>query len=100
VLSKLVPNGIKNRFPLFGKAAQDQHRFLPDCVNGIANLFVVKQQVNELGDLDIVDGDRRLTTTSYDQILLVCLIVHRYIPDRHAIDVAFGQRRTAKICLN
>jgi hypothetical protein len=26
-LSKLIPDGIENGFPLLGKAAQDQHRF-------------------------------------------------------------------------
>src|SRR5215471_12314717 len=35
-----------------------------------------------LSDLHVVDGYSGLIITSYDQVLLFCLIVHLYSPDR------------------
>ena len=46
--------------------------------------LVVKKQVNEeLRDFDVVDGDNRLTAIGYDQVLLLCMVVHLYIPHQH-----------------
>jgi hypothetical protein len=99
-LSKLIADGIQNRFSLLGKPAENQHCFGRNCVDYLANLLVVKEQIDELGNFDVVDSDSYFTTRSYDQILLVCLIVHFYVPDRCAINVSFRQRRAAKICPN
>ena len=60
MLSKLIPDGIENRFSLLEKRPKDQHRFRCDCVDDITNLLVVKKQVDELSDLNVVDGDSRL----------------------------------------
>jgi hypothetical protein len=60
VPSKLLPNGIENHFPLLGKAAKNQHDFGSDRVDSLANLLVVKKQVDELSDLDLVDGYSRI----------------------------------------
>jgi hypothetical protein len=38
------------------------------------NLLVVEKQVDELSNLNVVDGDSR-TRRIYDQILLFCLII-------------------------
>ena len=53
-----------------------------------------------MSDLDVVDSVSYLIIRSYDQILLVCLIVYHYIPDRDTMNASFGQRRAAKICPN
>ncbi|HKM58732.1 MAG TPA: hypothetical protein VJX28_08290 [Chthoniobacterales bacterium] len=97
MLSKLLPDGIENGFPLFGKPAQNKHGFGSNRVNDVANFFVVEEQVDELGDLDVVDGDNWLTQISDDQVLLLCTFVHLYTPYRHAIDGAPGEYRIAKI---
>jgi hypothetical protein len=81
-LSQLIADGIDNGFSLLGKPAENQHSFGCNCVDDVANLLVVKEQVDELGNFDVVDGDSRLIMRSYDQVLLVCLIVYLYIPDR------------------
>ena len=99
-LSKLIPDGVENGFSILGKAAKNQHRLGCDCVDHITNLLVVKKQINELSDLDVVDRDNWLAIRSYGEILLVCLIVHFYIPHRTAINADSGQRRTANIRLN
>ena len=101
MLSKLIPDGIQNGLPRLGKAAQDQHRFRGDGVDDLTNLLVVKQEVDELGDLDVIDGDNRLILNiSYDQVLLFGPLIDRYIPYRNAIDAAFGECGIAKIGLN
>jgi hypothetical protein len=94
-------NQLNSHFlPNLGKSAQDQHRFGCNCVNDLTNLLVVKKQVDELSDLDVVDGDCRLTIRSHDEIFLFCLIIYLYIPNRRAINVAPVQRRPAEICPN
>ena len=77
-LSKLIPDGIDNGFPLLGKAAQDQHRFGGDRIDNVTNLLVVKKQVDELSDLDAIEGDTQLATSTirYDQVLLLCTLIH------------------------
>ena len=72
-------------------------RFRVDRVDNVTNLLVVKKQVNELGDLDVVDSyDSLITTRSDNQILLICTIIYRDVPYRHAIDMAFPERRLGK----
>jgi hypothetical protein len=53
-----------------------------------------------VSDLDVVDGDNRLIFICYNQVLLHGTLIDLDIPDRRSIDLAFGHRRTAKICLN
>ena len=99
-LSKLIPDGIENGFSLFGKAAQDQHRFRCDCVDHITDLPVVKDEIDELSNLDIIDSDTSFAVRGYDQVLLVCPIVYLDVPDRDAIDPASSERRVEKISPN
>jgi hypothetical protein len=49
---------------------EDQHRLGSDGVDHIANFLVMKHEVDELRDLNVVDGDRRLVQRCDDQILL------------------------------
>ena len=42
------------------KRPSRQHAFLPTVSMTSANFLVVEEQVDELGDLEIVDGDRGL----------------------------------------
>src|SRR6516225_2739718 len=56
LIPKCVPQRVKNGFSILRKATEDQHRFRGDRVDHITNLLVVKKQVDELGDLDVVDG--------------------------------------------
>jgi hypothetical protein len=64
--------------------------------------LVVKEQVDELGDLDIVDGNNRFAATGIgnDQVPLLCMLIHLYTPHRCAIDSASGEYRVAKVGLN
>src|SRR5437879_4397086 len=97
MLSKLLPDRIEKGFSLLGKAAQDQHGFRGDRVDHVTDLLVVKEQVDKLSNLDVINGDVRIVTGSYDQVLLLCTVIYLYIPHRRAIDFAFGECRIAKI---
>src|SRR6516165_6776192 len=44
---------------------------LSDGVDDVANLLVVEQQIDELRDLDVVDGDLGLIPRCDDQVLLL-----------------------------
>ena len=51
--------------------AQQEHAFLSDGVDDVANLLVVQQEIDELRDLDVVDRDLGLAITCDDQVLLL-----------------------------
>ena len=53
--------------------------------------MVIKKQVDELSDLDVVDGDTSFAVRGYDQVLPVCPIVYLDVPDRDAIDPASSE---------
>jgi hypothetical protein len=57
--------------PTFSKAAQQEHACLSDGVDDIADLWVVEQEIDELGDLNVIDGDLWLVFTGSDQVLLL-----------------------------
>ena len=59
-LSKLIPDGIKNGFSLFGKSAQNQHRFRGDRVDNFTDRLFVEKEVDKLRDLKVVDSVNRL----------------------------------------
>ena len=37
MISKLIPDGIENGFPILGKSAENQHRFGGDRVDDLTN---------------------------------------------------------------
>ena len=45
---------------LIREATEDQHRLGSDGVDHVTDLLVVKHEVDELRDLDVVDRDRGL----------------------------------------
>src|SRR3954469_6306706 len=70
-LPQLLPQGIEDRFTLLREAAEDQHRLGGDRVDDVADLLVVEQQVYELRNLDVIDGDLGLVARGDDQVLLL-----------------------------
>ena len=56
VLAEFVTEGIKNCFALRREAAKDQDSFFTDGVDNVADFLIVKQEVDELSDLDVIDG--------------------------------------------
>jgi hypothetical protein len=59
------------RHPALGEAAQQEHAFFSDGVDDVANLLVVEQEIDELRDLNVIDGDRGLILICDDQVLLL-----------------------------
>ena len=45
------------------EATQDQHHLGSDGVDDVADLLVVEQEIDELRDLDVIDGDLGLIRT-------------------------------------
>jgi hypothetical protein len=59
-LSQLIADSVEDRFAVLREAAEDQDRFGRDGVDDISDLLVVEQEVDELRDLNVIDGDLRL----------------------------------------
>src|SRR4051794_24271878 len=53
VLTQFLAYGVENRFALWRKTPQDQHRFPRDRVDNLTDLLVVEQKVDELRNLDV-----------------------------------------------
>ena len=64
----------------------------------MADLLVIKEQVDKLGDLQVVDSDLRFVRRRDDQALLL-RPVELQVPRRDAVDAAAGEVGVAKICL-
>jgi hypothetical protein len=53
------------------EATEDQYCLGRDGIDDFTNLFVVKHQIDELRDLDVVDSDLGLVSGGDDQVLLL-----------------------------
>jgi hypothetical protein len=56
-------------------------------VDHVTDLLVIKHEVDELRDLDVIDGDLGLTLTCDDQVLLLGPGVQFQTPSGYAVDV-------------
>ena len=80
VLAKLFPESVQHHLPFRCKATENQDHFGRDCVDHLTNFRIVEQQVDELGNLEIINGDGWLTWRSDNEVFLYCLLVKSYIP--------------------
>src|SRR5450755_2785327 len=96
VCAKGFSEGIKDSFALGGEAAKNEDGFSGNGVDHVTNFWVVQQQVNELSDLKIVNGNGWFPRRSNDQVVLCCLF-HFHIPGCYAINVAASEARFCKI---
>ena len=56
-LAEFLAQPLQDGDPAFGEPPKQQHALLPDGVDDVADFLVVEQEVDELRDLDVVDGD-------------------------------------------
>src|SRR5215217_2611954 len=56
-IAQLVPDGVEDCFAVLRETPEDQHRLGRDRVDHIPDLLVVEQKIDELRNLNIVDGD-------------------------------------------
>jgi hypothetical protein len=71
---EFIAQPLEDSEPAAGKAAKQQDTLLADGVDDVADLFVVEQQVDELGHLEVADSDLWLVFPSDDQVLLGCFL--------------------------
>jgi len=64
-----APNPISQPVPNPGSTSQ--HRLGSDGVDDVANLLIIQHEVDELGDLNIIDCDLGLVRTCDNQALLL-----------------------------
>jgi hypothetical protein len=65
-VAKFISQPLQDYHPAFSEAAQQEHPFLSDGVDDLADLLVMKQEIHELRDLDVVDRDGGLLWTCDD----------------------------------
>src|SRR5215468_8554498 len=70
VCTKGFSEGVENGFALRGEATKNENGFPGNRVYDITNFWVVQQQVNELCDLKVIDGNGRFFCMCDDQIVL------------------------------
>src|SRR3954453_24139033 len=56
-LAQLLAQSVKDRFALWREAAQDQHGLGSNGVNDTANSLIIEEDINELGDLDVINSN-------------------------------------------
>jgi hypothetical protein len=54
-----------------GEATQNQHRLGSNGVDHVTNFLVVKRELDELRDLNVIDGDFGLAPRCDEQVLLL-----------------------------
>ncbi|SRR6266567_5628121 len=69
-LAQLFSQGIQNRLPLGSESTQNQDNFGSDRVDDLTNFCIVQQQVDELGNLEIINSDRRFTVGCDNEAVL------------------------------
>src|SRR5438128_2167611 len=82
--------GIEDGLALRDEATKNEDSFSGNGIDHVTNFRVVQQQVNELGDLKIIDGDGWFLFRCDDRVVLYCSL-YLYLPDRYAIHLTIGQ---------
>ena len=70
-LAQFLAKGVEYGLTLICEAAEDQYRLGSNRVDHVPYLLVMEQQVDELRDLKVIDGDGGLVQRRYDQVLLL-----------------------------
>src|SRR5262249_16977163 len=92
-LAQFLPYRIEHSLTLIREATEDQHHLGSYGVDHVADFLVIKHEVDELRDLDVVDGDRGLVLTCDDQVLLLGLLQFQ-TPCGYAVDATTGEVST------
>ncbi len=66
----MLSHSIKNGFPLGCETTEDEHDFRGNGIDDIADPFVVEDEVDELGDLEIIYRDLRLPGCGNNEVRL------------------------------
>jgi hypothetical protein len=70
-VAEFLSQPLQDHHPALSEATQQEHALLSDGVDDVANLLVVEQEIDELRDLDVIDGDLGLERRCDDQVLLL-----------------------------
>src|SRR5262249_12513857 len=87
---------LQNLDPTFSEAAQQEHALLSDGIDDIANLLIVQQEIDELRDLNVVDGDGGFVLRCDDQVLLLRLLQF-WTPRGYAVEATAGEISTRQV---
>jgi hypothetical protein len=94
-ITQLLSEPFKNGDPAAREAPQYENPLLPDCVDDVADRLVREEQVDELGDLQVVDGDLGFAVRD-DQVLLPRPL-QLQVPRRDPVDAAAREGGARKI---
>ena len=74
--------------------------FLPTVSMTSADFLVVQQEIDELGDLDVIDCDVWLASVCDDEVLLLSSFGDLHVPCGNAVDVAAGEIGVCEVRFN
>src|SRR5215467_6381365 len=96
MLAQFVAQSVEDCFALRGETPKDEYRLLSDGVDDVADFRIIEQEIDELRDLDVVDGDGGLILICDDQVLLLGSL-QLYAPCGYAVDATVGEVCTRKV---
>jgi hypothetical protein len=83
--AQLLPKPLQKSHPPTGEPPQQKNSLLADRIDDIADFLVMKEQVNELADFDVIDGDVGLIRPGDHQVALFCSL-ELQVPCRNPIN--------------
>jgi hypothetical protein len=97
MVAQFLTKGVEDCLTISSEATEDQHRLLSNGVDNFADFRIIEQQINELRDLDVVDGDLGLLLRGDDQVLLLGPAVQLQAPRGYAVDTTAGEISASEI---
>src|SRR3954453_7002089 len=70
-VAQFLAQSVEDCFALRGETPKDEYCLLSDGVDDVADFRIIQQEIDELRDLDVVDGNLGLVPRRDNQILLL-----------------------------
>jgi hypothetical protein len=79
--ANLLRDCLENALSLWSEAAKNKDRFGRNSIENVPKPFTIEQMINELSNLNVVDGHRRLIFHRDHQISLTGVCINNKTPD-------------------
>src|SRR6266705_6030650 len=95
--AEVLSECIEDDFAFRREATKNEDSFLGNGVNSVTNFCIIQQQVNKLGNLDIIDRDFWLIRWSDNEVFLYCLLTQLYIPGCNSVNGTIAKIGMGKV---
>src|SRR6516225_6122240 len=95
-IAQFITQRVEDCLTLIREATENQHHLGSNGVDHVTDFLVMKQEVDELRDLNVIDGNLRLCIFCDDQVLLLGPFQFQ-IPSGYAVDATAGEISARKV---